>query len=818
MGFGLGLRARSQKYRQAFREGATRIGRGLTQIWREEWLEQYRPGCPHVLQFPVNDICNSRCVMCNIWQRKRDKEITPVELRTILRDPLFSEIRFVGMNGGEPTLRADLAELGQALIDVLPRLEGMCIITNALVPKLVIARTLELASVARAAGKPFTVGISLDGVGEDHDANRGRPGNFAAAEQVINAVRAEGLPISVGCTLTPVNCYGADDLLLWLADEGLDQWEFRLGVEIRRVYNEGHSRRHPFSPEQRFHLTNFFDKLSRHQKRNWMEHLFYASLRDQIALGSPRRAGCQWRTRGVTLDARGAISYCSVKSPILGSALDSSAESIYRKKIAVRRAIVRNDCSTCQHDLVGPPLGRPMVRQGWSDIVRPWKELVERKSIVGRIETRARSSGHWLPSRILPADHDDPRSWRRVLITGWYGTETAGDKAILGEILDYIRACSPNCQIVVSTLDPLVSQQTARELPTLKGSRIVEIEKASRARIIDSVDAVILGGGPLETIAQTRELWKIFQQANRGRKARIIFGCGVGPFFNEEIRQQAGAILAMATAGFLRDEASRSLAVEIGGATHLEVACDPALAWLRRWSLRHPRGAPFDEPRITSLVRENTFEYVSDMTGAQLAEHNAGTVGALATILGGAARGLGARIDLLPMHSIWLGGDDRIFNRQVAKRLWKDPRAGIPKDRIDMERGYLTLESLLTRIAVGDIAVAMRYHGHLACLALGIPFLSIDYTGRAGKVGSLVERIGWQEWREDWWTIDSNRASRRLIELHEARSALSKHLTSHADRLIVELSQTYERVFGARGVAERNWESGRIDHTVARAA
>ena len=70
---------------------------------------------PIVIQFPVNDICNSRCQMCNIWQKKLDYQISAEELASVLENPLFSKVRSVGVNGGEPTLRKDLIQL----VDVL---------------------------------------------------------------------------------------------------------------------------------------------------------------------------------------------------------------------------------------------------------------------------------------------------------------------------------------------------------------------------------------------------------------------------------------------------------------------------------------------------------------------------------------------------------------------------------------------------------------------------------------------------------------------------------------------------------------------------
>src|SRR4030067_2729522 len=70
-------------------------------------------GAPlHVtLNLMVNDICNSHCVMCNVWKRKQEKEFTPSQLAAILQDPLFDKLQSVGVSGGEPTLREDLHEV-----------------------------------------------------------------------------------------------------------------------------------------------------------------------------------------------------------------------------------------------------------------------------------------------------------------------------------------------------------------------------------------------------------------------------------------------------------------------------------------------------------------------------------------------------------------------------------------------------------------------------------------------------------------------------------------------------------------------------------
>jgi polysaccharide pyruvyl transferase WcaK-like protein len=192
--------------------------------------------------------------------------------------------------------------------------------------------------------------------------------------------------------------------------------------------------------------------------------------------------------------------------------------------------------------------------------------------------------------------------------------------------------------------------------------------------------------------------------------------------------------------------------------------------------------------RIAGLVRANTHEYIPDMTPAELQKSNARVARQIAGILETASNRIGAKVVLLPMHTVWLGGDDRIFNRKVADCF-------INLDTVRIERRYLSLDTLLKLLQSTDTAVVMRYHGHLFSMALGIPFLSINYTGSRSKIESLVSCIGYEQWVENWRHIDEPRANSRLRQLIDERGQWSTHLQRHADQLVHQLQQTYARVF-----------------------
>ena len=767
-------------------KSALLVGAAADQHVRCGLIGRYVPCKPTTVQLAIADYCNSGCVMCNIHTRSPSEGISAEELRHVLSDELFSRVRYIGISGGEPTLRADLVDLGRAIVECLPTLRGMSILSNAVNPEEVIERILALESVATAAKVPFGVSISVDGIGQVHDRNRGVEGNFASAVRVIDSLMAAGVRVGVGCTLTPQNCLWADDVLLWCQERHIAESEFRLAVDIRRIHNAGYSASNPFTAEERFHLIMFFDKLSQSPAVDATHRLFYRSLVRQLAFGAPREAGCDWRWRGVTLDARGCISFCSVESPTLGSALESSAWEVFRAGLPERRRILRECCGDCRHDLLGPERPSELLRRAAAEIAVPARrELKALKHIVRPNEFRLESAV------VGPAERDSPSQWRHVVVTGWYGTETAGDKAILGEVLHFIRAYAPACRVTLTTLDRKVSQQTSREVEGAESVRLVDMESASDPALIESADAVLIGGGPLEEIPATEHIFRTFREANRQHKARVIFGCGIGPLFSERLRQMVGGICQLATAGFLRDVESHKYALALGATAPLGCACDPSIAYIRRWleNAPVPPRQCTTPPSVVGLLRANTSEYIPEMSPEELGAVNRRTAHDLAEVASIVCERNGATLSLLPMHTLSMGGDDRLFNRTVAREV----RPGVVSH---VERRYLSLEMLLEALVNADVAVAMRYHGHLFCLALGIPFLSVDYTRKTGKVESLVKRLGYDQWCERWGEVDVERTASRLDDLMASEERWSSFLRERTDELLAGLADTYTSVFG----------------------
>ncbi len=137
---------------------------------------------PKWIVFMVTDRCNSRCIHCNIWRQKPTEDpLTPEEIEKIFSDKLFKDVEYVLCTGGEPTVRNDLEEILLRLHKALPK-ATLQLSTNALLPE----RVIDIVNTAMKNNINFDVGVSLDGIGEDHDKIRGVKGNFEKADWLLH--------------------------------------------------------------------------------------------------------------------------------------------------------------------------------------------------------------------------------------------------------------------------------------------------------------------------------------------------------------------------------------------------------------------------------------------------------------------------------------------------------------------------------------------------------------------------------------------------------------------------------------------------------
>ncbi len=743
---------------------ASTLALSIGQEVRHRGLARFRTG-PSRLTVLLDDECESH----------EGDELTTRRLASILTDPLFGTIAHVSLVANGPALRPDLPEFGQIVVASLVNLASLELVTRGAHSPVAATIAKQLARAVDGRRTTFRVRVAVDAVDQHVGGDWQSHAGFASAAAMIKLMKSTGLPVTLDCSLNNLNSHHADDVVLWCRRNGIDE-AFRLVPDAYPQREATPTQDADIETRARFHLTMFLDRLSRDPVVGAVRRMHYRSLVEQLAFGAPPLVMPDARRRAVVVDSHGTIAYSSPRRPTPERQTASTPHDV---PCITQCEIAAADSPASPEDF---PAFVP-VRETLHRAIETVRRRHERRRLQSaRSIVRVRTA--------LPAQRDRPSDWRHVLITGWYGTETTGDKAILGELLAFLEAHSAGCEITLTTLDRKVSRQTAVELPGLRNARFVALREADSPALIDTVDAVIIGGGPLMEIPDMAYVLRIFAEANRQRKARVIFGCGIGPLRTARLQQITEAILQLTTAGFLRDRESFDWASRLAPTTRLAWACDPALAYLRQWLGRQPP-APAEtrrSPRIAGLLRANTSEFV-DLKKTDLTDVNTRAAQRIAQILEFVCKTTAANAVLLAMNAPWIGGDDRLLNREVAA-FFNDPNL------VKVERRYLPLEAMLQSLHSTDVGVAMRYHGHLFCIALGIPFLSIDYTGRAGKVRSLVERIGYTELSEDWPEIDARRGADRLQRLVDERAEKSIQLRRRSDEMVIGLYETYDEVFG----------------------
>jgi MoaA/NifB/PqqE/SkfB family radical SAM enzyme len=137
-----------------------------------------RLGRPKIYPFSVvvsvSYRCNSRCKTCNVWRKPND------DMSVEEWDRVFANLGrtpfYITFTGGEPFLRRDLDEMViSAYRHCRPAV--ITIPTNGLLSDRVIERVDRICR--ECPESEIGINLSLDGIGEEHDAIRGVPGNWA---------------------------------------------------------------------------------------------------------------------------------------------------------------------------------------------------------------------------------------------------------------------------------------------------------------------------------------------------------------------------------------------------------------------------------------------------------------------------------------------------------------------------------------------------------------------------------------------------------------------------------------------------------------
>ena len=352
---------------------------------------------------------------------------------------------------------------------------------------------------------------------------------------------------------------------------------------------------------------------------------------------------------------------------------------------------------------------------------RKIRSLVERHVVVPHLIRRAQR-----------ATADRPRT-RGVLIMGWYGRETTGDKAILASLLHNIAGHS--VRILKSTYDVDYSRQTLNEIeaPTV---RCLPNDIASFLKALDGVDVVVIGGGPLKESGQMLEWSMRVALAKSLGKKIMVYGCGIGPLHSAQARRHVAQILRLADRITLRDAIAVKNAIELGiPADRITLAADPAMGLLTPSVIFADRNV---EPlRIGVSLRRLSKHYAPTGRTIEATRQESALHDAVKCTVRRVLQTHPTQVRLVPM-ALRPEDDDRAVLRQLHAGLGQDPR-------ISLIEHYASPAALLEHFRGFDFFVAMRFHSAVFAMLSQVPLVAIDYDSQGGKTTGLMEAMGLSE-------------------------------------------------------------------------
>lgn len=305
---------------------------------------------PRVIQLPITYKCNYDCVMCGMRVLANKSDFSVEELKTILSDKLFSKITGVGLNGGEPFLLNNIEEYVETIVEALPRLRHLYIISNGYFTDNILEKSIIIHNICRTHRIKYHLSISVDGIGEMQNTMRGNP---KASEKTIDTcLLIKSNPniycddFGLICTITKINVYNLAELDAWAKDNSL-KITYNVATIHKRIANEKKYEDFSVFTDKEAQLLAsefFYSKFLENYSDLYFTRYYVTRYQKRVAV-------CGHKNGTVTLTPDGAISYCATHSNEIGNALKKSAKKIFfaNENLRYRAKLHKEYCNSCTH-------------------------------------------------------------------------------------------------------------------------------------------------------------------------------------------------------------------------------------------------------------------------------------------------------------------------------------------------------------------------------------------------------------------------------------------------------------------------------------
>ena len=324
---------------------------------------------PWAVSLEVTHQCVAKCIMCNIWRIPRDTPLLSAgEWLALLSHDLFTDLVELDITGGEPFLRADLADLLAAVCQLKKRhlasLKSIAVTTNGFLTRRILDESRKILCEARREGIDLVMVCAMDAVGEVHDAVRRYPGGWCKVDQTIQGLKGlrvdfSNLIIGLKTTVLPVNVGQLDAVVRYAEKNDLFTIISPCIVTQGRYLNPDRAEDLAFTPEQVHEMTRFFQK----EASRWS---FHENCLVRYFQTGRMKKPCSCGFNYFFIRSQGALLPCPLINSSPGNVMQTAIEELLASKeaVGIRRHVGRfPECRYCTE----PGLERySLPYEGWT--------------------------------------------------------------------------------------------------------------------------------------------------------------------------------------------------------------------------------------------------------------------------------------------------------------------------------------------------------------------------------------------------------------------------------------------------------------------
>jgi MoaA/NifB/PqqE/SkfB family radical SAM enzyme len=314
--------------------------------------------------------------MCNIWKMPTEHEMDLTEWQQTMHDPIFRKILYLSIAGGEPTLHPNIGPLMELLVESLPQLQWLSLVTHGFHTERVISMTKKAVDVTRRKGVKLSITVSLDGTGAVHNEMRGIPNAFAKTSTTILRLRElqndHAFRLGAAGVVCNKNLHQIKDAKIWCESIGVP-FQFQL-VGFHDTYVQNLDRRDEldFAHEDRTALLSLLGELA--SERDWrkprsvFKAYYWKDMLDMYERGTTRTTPCPFASDAFVIDGLGDVYYCLSEAKIGNHRGSRTVSEIYYdpRNLELRKGRTETVCRDCNSGcFVAPGLAKSPTKFVW---------------------------------------------------------------------------------------------------------------------------------------------------------------------------------------------------------------------------------------------------------------------------------------------------------------------------------------------------------------------------------------------------------------------------------------------------------------------